>query len=215
MPTNDKNGIKIWQRRTNRESIFHWLLWLIGIMIFTYCWQQISKSTTWFFVWDAPRIATDLWTRATPPKWEYISQLGKPIWDTLNIATLGTLFALIIAVPVAFLAARNTTPSRFIIRPIALLIIVSTRSINSLIWALLLIAIIGDKHIFIWMDPEVVAHDEIIQGKSSWLNKPWFIVRALIFIGGWSLYRYFSRKFSLAQDLANDNKNFKRNTKKR
>ena len=46
-------------------------------------------------------------------------------------------------VPVAFLAARNTTPSSLFIRPIALLIIVSTRSINSLIWALLLIAIIG------------------------------------------------------------------------
>ena len=75
----------------------------------------------------------------------------------------------------------------------------------------LLIAIIGDKHIFIWMDPEVVAHDEIIQGKSSWLNKPWFIVRALIFIGGWSLYRYFSRKFSLAQDNDSSNKYFKLN----
>ena len=75
----------------------------------------------------------------------------------------------------------------------------------------LLIAIIGDKHIFIWMDPEVVAHDEIIQGKSSWLNKPWFIVRALIFIGGWSLYRYFSRKFSLAQDNDSWNKYFKLN----
>jgi hypothetical protein len=75
----------------------------------------------------------------------------------------------------------------------------------------LLIAIIADKHIFIWMDPEVVAHDEIIQGKSSWLNKPWFIVRALIFIGGWSLYRYFSRKFSLAQDNDSGNKYFKLN----
>ena len=75
----------------------------------------------------------------------------------------------------------------------------------------LLIAIIGDKHIFIWMDPEVVAHDEIIQGKSSWLNKPWFIIRALIFIGGWSLYRYFSRKFSLAQDNDSENKYFKLN----
>ena len=75
----------------------------------------------------------------------------------------------------------------------------------------LLIAIIGDKHIFIWMDPEVVAHDKIIQGKESWLNKNAFIVRGLIYIGGWSLYRYFSRKFSLAQDKANDNKNFKRN----
>jgi phosphonate transport system permease protein len=47
------------------------------------------------------------------------------------------------AVPVAFLAARNTTPSTLVIRPLALLIIVSSRSINSLIWALLLVSIIG------------------------------------------------------------------------
>ena len=40
--------------------------------------------------------------------------------------------ALCLAVPVAFLAARNTTPSALFVRPIALLIIVSTRSINSL-----------------------------------------------------------------------------------
>ena len=75
----------------------------------------------------------------------------------------------------------------------------------------LAIAIIGDKHIFIWMDPEVVAHDELIQGKSSWLNKTWFVIRALIFIGGWSLYRYFSRRFSLAQDTDSGNKFFKLN----
>ena len=75
----------------------------------------------------------------------------------------------------------------------------------------LAIAFFADKHLFIWMDPDVVAHDKLIQGKSGWLNKSAFLIRGLIFIGGWSLYRYFSRKFSLAQDLANDNKNFKRN----
>ena len=61
-----------------------------------------------------------------------------PLWDTINIATLGTLLGIIIAVPVAFLAARNTTPSATLVRPLALLIIVASRSINSLIWALLL-----------------------------------------------------------------------------
>ena len=58
----------------------------------------------------------------------------------------------------------------------------------------LLIAYVGDKHIFIWMDPDVVAHDEIIQGKSAWLNKNSFIIRGLVYIAGWSLYRYFSRE---------------------
>ncbi|SHF72384.1 phosphonate transport system permease protein [Litoreibacter ascidiaceicola] len=143
MPVKHQNGTDIWRRRTTKQSVAHSAMWLTGLAIFAVCWQQISNATTWFFVWDAPRIASDIWTRATPPRWEYISQLGRPIWDTLNIATLGTLISLCLAVPVAFLAASNTTPSRLFIRPIALLIIVATRSINSLIWALLLIAIIG------------------------------------------------------------------------
>lgn len=63
--------------------------------------------------------------------------------DTINIATLGTLLGLVLATPVAFLAARNTTPSALLLRPLALLVIVASRSINSLIWALLLVAIIG------------------------------------------------------------------------
>jgi len=69
---------------------------------------------------------------------------------------------------------------------------------------------IGHYNIFIWMDPEVVAHDKIIQGKSSFLNLPWFIIRGLIFIAGWSAYRHFSRKFSIAQDTAEDKSNFKK-----
>ncbi|WP_170608914.1 phosphonate ABC transporter, permease protein PhnE [Ruegeria arenilitoris] len=143
MPVLEREDAQVWRRRTTGESLVRWFGWLIGVAIFVVCWQRISDATTWFFVWDAPRIANDIWTRATPPRWAYIAQLGRPIWDTLNIATLGTLIALCLAIPVAFLAARNTTPSALFVRPIALLIIVSTRSINSLIWALLLIAIIG------------------------------------------------------------------------
>jgi len=143
MPVMESEAGPVWRRRSRREALGHWAMWLIGTAVFVYCWQQISEATTWFFVWDAPAIAGDIWERATPPRWDYITQLGRPIWDTLNIATLGTLIAVCIAVPVAFLAARNTTPSRLFVRPLALLIIVSTRSINSLIWALLLIAIIG------------------------------------------------------------------------
>lgn len=74
----------------------------------------------------------------------------------------------------------------------------------------LLIAIFADKHLFVWLDPEVVAHDKLLQGKAGWLNKGGFIIRALIFIGGWATYRFFAVKFSRAQDEANDNVNFKK-----
>lgn len=74
----------------------------------------------------------------------------------------------------------------------------------------LAIALLGDKHLFVWMDPEVVAHDTLIQGKSGFLNRGTFIGLSLFFIFGWSFYRYLSRKFSLAQDTASDISNFKK-----
>src|SRR3546814_4991046 len=87
--------------------------------------------------------SSDVCSADLPPNFAYMNQLWGAIWDTLNIATLGTVLAIILAVPTAFLAARNTTPSVAFVRPVALFIIVSSRSINSLIWALMLVTIVG------------------------------------------------------------------------
>jgi phosphonate transport system permease protein len=143
MPVAHTSAGPVWRRRARTGTLLRWAGWLAATALFLWCWHVIAGKTTWFFVWDAPHIAGDILSRAMPPRWSYIDKLWLPLWDTLNIATLGTLLALVLAVPTAFLAARNTTPSVAFVRPIALLAIVSSRSINSLIWALLLIAIIG------------------------------------------------------------------------
>lgn len=143
MPVKQLGDTRVWQRRTNRKQFAVWFGWLIGVAIFSYCWQLISDKTIWEFVSDAPEQAADMASRMVPPKWSYMETLWAPIWDTISIATLGTVIAIIIAVPVAFLAARNTTPSAKFVRPVALFIIVSSRSINSLIWALMLVTLIG------------------------------------------------------------------------
>ncbi len=143
MPVSERAGTKLWQRRESGRQIAIWMAWLCGVALFVYCWQLISAATMWPFVWDSPRVAGDIFSRMVPPAWPYIDDLWQPLWDTINIATLGTVLAVILAVPVAFCAARNTTPSLLVVRPLALLIIVSSRSINSLIWALLLVSIIG------------------------------------------------------------------------
>ena len=67
------------------------------------------------------------------------------------------------------------------------------------------------NHIFIWLDPEVVASDKLIANKSGYLNFPFWIIRAAIFLTGWSLYQYLSKKNCLAQDEADDNLNYKKN----
>ena len=80
-----------------------------------------------------------------------------------------------------------------------------------IVFALLVLSGMHLNHLFIWMDPEVVAHDKIIQGKVAYLNVPFFLARAAFYILGWNFYRYISRKFSLAQDEANDISNYKKN----
>ncbi len=134
---------KLWQRRDRGAQLAVWAAWLVGAAIFVYCWQLISDKTIWAFVTDAPAQAGDLAVRMVPPDWGFIHEIWRPLWDTINIATLGTAMAIVVAVPVAYGAARNTTPSVAFVRPIALFIIVSSRSINSLIWALMLVTIVG------------------------------------------------------------------------
>lgn len=133
----------IWHHRTATGRLALYAGWLGLVALFVYCWNLMTARTMWVFVWDAPRAAADLGSRAWPPRWSYMERLWGPLWDTLNIATLGTLLGIVLAVPLAFLAASNTTPSRLVLRPVALFCIVASRSINSLIWALLLVSILG------------------------------------------------------------------------
>lgn len=142
MPRLETSAGPDWRRRTTRRELLNWFGWLIGVAIVVYAWHLISEKTVWFFVQDAPSQAADIGSRMFPPKFSYMEKLWVPVWDTINIATLGTIMALIIAVPVAFCAARNTTPHPTV-RAVALLVIVSSRSVNSLIWALMLVFIFG------------------------------------------------------------------------
>lgn len=86
------------------------------------------------------------------------------------------------------------------------------------ILVLLMASAFGLNHIFHWMDPELVnpesAHyDKIIAGKSGYLNVPFFLIRAIVFLLGWNAYRWVSRKYSVADDHAEDQSFFKKNFK--
>jgi len=143
MPPAATGCSRIWQRRSRTLQYAIWAAWLAGAGAFVLCWELISEKTIWPFVADAPVQAADLAGRMVPPDWGFIAQLWRPLWDTINIATLGSAIGIALALPVSYCAALNTTPSVTLVRPLALLIIVSSRSINSLIWALMLVTIVG------------------------------------------------------------------------
>lgn len=77
---------------------------------------------------------------------------------------------------------------------------------------------VNHNHLFVWMDegvtdPNSPKYDALIAGKSGYLNFAFWISRAAIFLLGWNVYRYLSRKNCLAQDEANDNTFYKKNFK--
>jgi hypothetical protein len=82
----------------------------------------------------------------------------------------------------------------------------------------LLLSAMHLNHLFPWMNEGIteVGHpnyDKLVAAKSGYLNIPFWLIRAAIFLAGWNLYRYFSRKNCLAQDESDNNFNYKKNFK--
>ena len=65
---------------------------------------------------------------------------------------------------------------------------------------LLIITILDGAHIYIWMDNEVVKHDEIIQGKSAYLNVWFFWIRTIIYFITYFLFLRGFKKRSIEED---------------
>lgn len=79
------------------------------------------------------------------------------------------------------------------------------------VFVILVLSVLHMNHLFVWMDPDVVAQDELLQAKSGYLNPVFFLIRAAIFLIGWIAYREYSRKLSLKQDESDNDSNFKLN----
>lgn len=65
---------------------------------------------------------------------------------------------------------------------------------------LLIITLLDGAHIYIWMDSEVVKHDEIIQGKTAYLNVWFFWIRTLIYFITYFLFLRGFKRRSLEED---------------
>ncbi len=80
-----------------------------------------------------------------------------------------------------------------------------------LVYVFLVLSSLHLNHLFVWMDPEIVANDEVIQEKSGYLNIPFFLIRAAIYIGGWILFQRLIIKNENKQDDGYDQSLYKKN----
>lgn len=130
-----------WQRHTPGEAIGRWLVWLA--VVAATLWALRSIDIIPEFLADAPEQMADLLIRMWPPDiTHYYPSVHAALIETLHIATLGTILSLFLAVPVALMAARNICRNRAV-NAAAQLVLVASRSVNSLVWALMFVAIFG------------------------------------------------------------------------
>jgi len=145
-----------------------------------------------------------------------LNQLQNKPWAALYVACI--FFLLVSLGVLAFYAIQQVAQAGW--SPVLFRVmqgITAYLPVASVLFFLFLVVtglhIFKSNNLFIWLDPEVVAKDKIIANKVGYLNFPFWIIRAAIFLAGWNLYRYFSRKNCLAQDEANDDTFYKKNFK--
>ncbi|MGB0647178.1 MAG: hypothetical protein ACPGQS_08375, partial [Bradymonadia bacterium] len=73
-------------------------------------------------------------------------------------------------------------------------------------WAIvgLVPVLVGLHDLYHWTHAEAVAADPILQGKSGYLNRGFFITRAVIYVALWSAMALYFRKLSVKQDETGD-----------
>jgi hypothetical protein len=63
---------------------------------------------------------------------------------------------------------------------------------------------LGMRHLYVWTDASLVAHDDVLQHKHVYLNVPFFLIRAAIYFAVWNALSYFLNAWSLEQDETGD-----------
>lgn len=132
---------RAWHRFTFAQRLTRFLVYLVIVAAIVVSLQTIEVIPE--FLYDAPEQMVDLFSRMWPIDWAYYpDSVHAALMETIHIASLGTLLSLLLALPVGLLAAHNLVPFTPL-NLLAKLILVSSRSVNSLVWALLFVGIFG------------------------------------------------------------------------
>ena len=133
--------LRTWQRFSAKERVLRSVCYLIALIAVVWSLRTIEIIPE--FLYDAPQQTADLFARMWPIDWAwYPKVVHAALIETLHIATLGTILAVALASPVALMVARNVTRS-VVVNSIGRFILVATRSVHAMIWALFFVAVFG------------------------------------------------------------------------
>ncbi len=136
-----KPGTQEWSRYSPQERFARFVVFLGFGIAFAFSMRQVEVIPE--FLIDAPQQVGDLLSRMWPVDFSFYREgIHAALTETLHIATLGTILTLFLALPIGVMAASNITRVGFL-NWFAKLLLVSSRSVNTLVWALLFVAVFG------------------------------------------------------------------------
>jgi phosphonate ABC transporter permease subunit PhnE len=134
-------GPRRWRRFSGTERAMRSAFYVMALIAIV--WSMRSVEIIPEFLYDAPQQTVDLFARMWPIDWAwYPKVVHAALIETLHTATLGTILAVAMASLVALLVARNITRS-VTLNMIGRFILVATRSVHAMVWALLFVAVFG------------------------------------------------------------------------
>ncbi len=133
-----------WSRFKYPQSLIRYGI-LLGVLMFLAYSVYYLNIPLERFMGMFGRIGDLLADRYYPPDLEYIADRDylSSVIETIQMAYLGALFGLLIAIPLGWFAAFNVSPSKRFVYPIARLVSMACRSVHEMIWAILFVTILG------------------------------------------------------------------------
>lgn len=133
-------GESTWERYDSKQRLVRFL-GILAVLIATLAsWRALGVR--YEYLSTAPGTMANLFGRMYPPDAAYAPEIVGPMIQTVNIAVVGTMLAIVMALPVAYLGANNTTPNR-VTYALGKFIIVTSRSVHVIIWAIVFVILFG------------------------------------------------------------------------
>ena len=127
------------RRRFSRMAI----IWAVVLIFIAWCVQgTIIQDTDWSRVGGRSGVLGSIGRYITLDL-GLLPSLLVPTLETFMMACVGTVLGCVFSLPVAWLGAANVTPSRFILYPLGRFLMVLSRSVHEIVWALIFVSAVG------------------------------------------------------------------------
>ena len=133
-----------WSRYKFPESLYRWGGLLLALLFLSYSIVYLNIPLERFFYMFG-RVGHLIADRYYPPDIDYVLEPDylSSVGDTIQMAYLGALFGMIMAVPLGWFGSYNMTPSRSVVYPVARFFAMGARAVHETIWAILFVTILG------------------------------------------------------------------------